>query len=239
MKKIGFWGLTALLVLGLTVSGAQAFSFLDTTEVERWQGQVGSGVWENFIDPSPTGTTFNTFGADLVGNKFKITTNWNPGKNGVINALVKTADFFIDKGNDGSWDLAVRVNTTLGPVSAIVFNNLTPQDIQTSRDIFGGTNNLIYGGKYDKALPKDVPVWATGSNTSSTPVTWVYGASNLNNTVEIDLAGLGLTGPWGFVWGTATCGNDGFSGVVPVPASVLLLGTGLLGLVGVGLRKKS
>jgi hypothetical protein len=38
-----------------------------------------------------------------------------------------------------------------------------------------------------------------------------------------------------FLWGTALCGNDI---VTPIPGTLLLLGSSLLGLVGVGLRKK-
>ena len=58
--------------------------------------------------------TFNTFGADLSGNTFTIFTNWNPNKNGSVNALVKTADLFIDKGDNGSWDVAIQLDTLTG-----------------------------------------------------------------------------------------------------------------------------
>ena len=109
----------------------------------------------------------------------------------------------------------------------------------TSKDIFSPTG-LIYGGQYDQANPQSAPTQVTSAFTGTTDVDWTLSGGGLNNQVDIDLSGLGLTGPWNFFWGTATCSNDGFSGVVPapIPGTLLLLGSALMSLVGVGLRKK-
>jgi hypothetical protein len=59
------------------------------------------------------------------------------------------------------------------------------------------------------------------------------------NKVDVDFSKLGLANEWTFVWGTATCANDTFSGQVvgvPEPGSLLLLGVGFAGL-GVYRRK--
>jgi hypothetical protein len=75
----------------------------------------------------------------------------------------------------------------------------------------------------------------------TTSVVWSStNPSAVNNMVGVDLSGLNLgNDQWSFVWGTATCGNDTFSGQtvgVPEPGSLLLLGVGFAGL-GVYRRK--
>ncbi len=66
--------------------------------------------------------------------------------------------------------------------------------------------------------------------------------------IKIRLSGIEGFNPsagFAFVWGTGTCGNDAIvnglaAGVapVPLPPSVLLLGSGLLGLALLGFRRK-
>jgi hypothetical protein len=222
MKKTVSVALTLVFLLGLSVSGALAYTFNDNTLVQNWnQGAAyGGGAWQDVIGDT---NVFDTFGANLSGNTFTIFTNWNPSKDGDLGySQVKTADLFIDVGCNGTWDFAVRLDTAgQGNVYANPLYN-------TSNDIFAPLTSLIYGGKYNEASPTFAPVEATSAATGSTSVVWTLGSGGLNNQVAVDLTG--LASPYCFFWGTATCANDGFSDKVPLPPSVLLLGSGLLGL---------
>lgn len=222
MKRTVSVACALVLILGLWVSGALAYNFNDNTLVQNWNqgGPYGGGAWQDVIGDS---NVFDTFGANKSGNTFTIFTNWNPNKDGQVNAAVKTADLFIDNGCDGTWDVAIQLDTLTGTGKVYA----TPS-YNTSDDIFKTLTTLIYGGKYDQAAPKLAPVTATSSDTSTTSVVWTLGSGGLNNEVAIDLSGLGLTGNWGFFWGTGTCANDGFADCVPVPPSLLLLGSGLM-----------
>jgi hypothetical protein len=229
MRKTVFVTCILVLVLGLSVGGALAYTYNDTTDVQEWRNGGVYGVWKDVIGDA---NLFNTFGANLSGSTFTIFTNWNPNKDGSVNAAVKTADLFIYKGSNVSPDFAIQLDMLTG--TGNVYAN---PSYNTSDDIFKGTG-LIYGGKYDQTNPQLAPTQVTSANTGSTSVVWTIGSGGLNNQVDIDLTGLGLSGPWSFVWGTATCSNDAFSNVVPVPASVLLMGSGLLGLLGLGWKRK-
>lgn len=233
MKRTVSVACALVLVLGLWVSGALAYNFNDNTLVQNWNqgGPYGGGAWQDVIGDS---NVFDTFGANKSGNTFTMFTNWNLSHNGDLGySEVQTADLFIDKGYNGTWDYAIQLNTASG--TGKVYANPT---YKTSNDIFAPLTNLIYGGKYDEAAPKLAPVLATSSDTGTTSVVWTLGSGGLNNEVAIDLSGLGLTGNWGFFWGTGTCSNDGFAGYVPIPPSVLLLGSGLMGLGLLGWRRR-
>jgi hypothetical protein len=225
MKKTVSVACALVLVLGLWVGGALAYNFNDTTQVQPWQGNSATGgAWTDVIGLT---SLFDTFGADLSGNTFTISTNWNPNKDGSVNAAVLTADLFIDNGCDGTWDVAIQLDTLTG--TGKVYANPA---YNTSFDIFSSLSGLTYGGRYDEASPQAAPVQTTSGDTGTTSVVWTIGADpdQLNNQVAIDLSGLGLGSQWGFFWGTATCANDGFAACVPVPPSVLLLGSGILGV---------
>lgn len=233
MKKLMYLWLAVALVL-LSTSGAWAYTFNDITKVQEWnKGAIyGSGAWDDVIGDA---NVFDTFGANLSGGMLTIFTNWNPNKDGDLGySQIKTADLFIDKGCDGSWDFAIQLDTLTG--TGKVYANPT---YNTSDDIFKSLGNLVYGGKYDEASPQLTPAQATSADTATTSVVWTLGAEGKNNQVAVDLSGLDLGSEYCFFWGTATCSNDGFAGEVPLPPSLLLLGSGMVGLVGLRWKKSN
>ena len=148
------------------------------------------------------------------------------------------------------------------PYNAAVYNN--PSSIVTSNNLFGTNTTygpLGYGGKWNQLSPQDVPVWTNDTTSAgTTSVTWtqvskpftVNGVSYTpdGNVNEIainlsDLQGIGgfdLADQFSFLYVSATCANSVLYGTVPtgsipLPPSALLLGSGLLGLVGLGWRK--
>lgn len=229
LKKIS--SLTIMLLM-LAPPVAWGYDFDDTTLVQPWEH--GSPTNDPWVDVVGGPLLYDTFGANYSGGTFTIFTNWNPYKS---SGLIRTADLFIDLGCDGTWDYAVQLDTLTQ-----VGNVYADPDFSTSDDIFKSTTTTTYGGRYDEAAPKAVPVLATSGLTNTTAVVWTITDlhTGLNNQVAVDLTNIVGSNNYGFVWGTATCANDGFAACqVPLPSSVLLIGFGLLRLAAYKRRKSS
>lgn len=165
-----------------------------------------------------------------------ITTNWDPVTNdGYLGAY--TAMLFISTTGGTNWNYAINLDYTN--------TNKNLADVYVNPLAINSSWNANIYGKYYNTIGQTVPVLATANLDPSVEayVTWAYGPSHDNNTVTVDLNDILGIGAWSFFWGTATCGNGpitgGFDTGVPLPPSALLLGSGLLGLIGLGWRRKS
>lgn len=125
-------------------------------------------------------------------------------------------------------------------------------NVRTWETSFSYTNphpGLNYGGAYksstEPAAAKLQPVevfMADADRYAQGTIAWVVNdpALDVNNNIPDYLITVTMPGiqgaPAEFLWGTARCANDIVH--TPIPGTLLLLGSALIGLVGVGLRKK-
>jgi hypothetical protein len=240
MKRLTCLALAVFLMAGLAVSGAWAYTFPNNTLVESYNGHKPynwNGYWHDVIGET---SIYETYGADLAGKTLTIYTNW--GGAGFTDHGAVTADLFIDTNLNGTWDAAIRLD---GANQGKIYYNPA---FKTSEDFFASQTSLVYGGRYDPSAPKPVPAQATSNPdpTDTSLVTWTHLTGNPNWSIAINLTNVNDFDPnrFAFIWATGTCANDTaeghvgiFGSQVPLPSTLLLLGSGLVGLACLGGRK--
>jgi hypothetical protein len=242
MKKVTKLILVPVLVVSalfLAMSAVHAYTINDTTQVlvgrtdtvddsYGFRDTLGNynvhGINVGYASGSITLGLYTDFsGYELIENKIDI----------------RYADLALDLNGDKIYEYGVVLSGKQGLTLGAIY--LNPQ-WATSRSYLEKPNT-VGAWEYGEFLGDTstyVNTHITGGDTPLTNKATVTTSPGYLIEINIPIADLiWASGEVGIFWAGATCGNDIIQGSAPVPepATMLLLGTGLIGLAGFGRKK--
>jgi hypothetical protein len=237
-----------------STAGAGTVSFGDTANY--WPGWnntkngTGDDSQDTIGEPDFTGgtATFSSTGK-LTGLSFTVS---NPVAPSSWNANISPGDLFIDVNSDQNWDYVVH----LTGISGWQAGHLSTVVGQGSYSIYavniplGSTSAYVLSGTDNSGL------WSGFLIRDGHPVTLSNGSLPTSSYGTVDFSGWGTDPSFDFsklpnggltfsnltIGWTVNCANDVLYEhikPVPEPATMLLLGTGLIGLAGYRARRRA
>lgn len=266
MKKTHL-GILTTMVLGLAFNTVESHAYTIDDRTWVLEGHSRSEAVADWVDVIGDEDVFGVYGIDVKNSgltmQFDLYTNFS-GEHHFFTQSDNTlysyymADFAIDADKDGFFELGVVLqdhdqmsigekptaeNLDVGLYSVTSWDKSAHFFEETGASTTGGigygewwaNDASTYGEPVvavaDATLLADLSVsrtTATGMQDPRYIYSFSFDTSHLNSTA-IDV-----------FWGGATCANDAIAGgtaPVPEPATMLLFGTGLMGLIGTGRKK--
>ncbi len=242
MKKKNLLATLFIVIMGLVLlapAGAFAYTetIADTTLVLPYQGSHANGdPWTDIIAEHPTAWDITKTAITWTGTNLEMQIYTNYPQAGISTDGQNAGQADIALGTNGTYTVGIAMSgPNLGKIYT-VSSWTHPGDLQW------GSGSWVYGGKYDEANPKtpDVLIGSGINNLGTATVSWntAPAGSGVNYVIDVIFPdGFNASGDWNtfnFELGSGTCANEVMSGTasnVPIPASAMLLGTGLLGMM--------